>query len=99
MCKECEFLCFSFWVYGFPLGLCFSFGSMFFLWLYGFPLGLCFSFGYMVRRDMEQERCALHKGPERRSGNKMRFSPPPPLCLAEGSQLEVNRDSRITEID
>jgi len=74
-------LMFSFlWIYGFPLGLWFSFGFMVFLWVYVFLLGLCYSYvlsglgicySYILSSlgirlyGMEEERCASHKGPGR----------------------------------
>jgi len=64
------------WIYGFPLGSWFSFGStsgsfpwdddiMMFFWI-------CVS-GYT-----EEERCAWHKGPGMSGGGKIRVSSPPP---------------------
>ena len=39
---------FFLWVYGFPLGLWFSFVFTVFLWVYSFLLGLWFPFGLMT---------------------------------------------------
>jgi len=64
---------------------------MVFLWVYVcvVPLGLCYSYvlldlGIRLYR-MDKERSASHKGAGRSCGGKIRFSPPPPINLAEDS--------------
>jgi hypothetical protein len=68
---------------------------------FGFLLFLSsFEFGYKVLWDIEEERCASHKGPGRSCGGKIRFSPPLLTFAGEaGGRGKVSRDTWITGVD
>jgi len=91
------------WVYGFPLGLWFSFGFMVFLWVYVFPLGICYSYvlsGLGIRLfGVEEKRCALHKGPWRYRGRKRCFSHHCHSAWLRTERQLVNGDTGMMEID